>query len=657
MRPKHLAGGLLVLLVQGAHPLAAQKPSDLAGISLDSLLHVRISAAARYDQTTAEAPSSVTILTAGDIRRVGYRSLDQVLAAVRGFYTSSDRNYEYIGVRGFGRPTDYNNRVLLTLNGMPLNDAFYGQAAAGTELGINLEALERIEIVRGPGSTLYGANAMFAVVNLVTRSGRSIEGAELHQELGPQRTRRTWGLAGSSLGSRGSFHLSGEIATTDGEDLHFAEYDASPTHGLVRGLDGDQHRNIFAQVQLGGLTVDARATVRDKHVPTGAWDANFGDPGTWTRDQWQTVGATWSSRLDDSHRLSLHGSYDRYTYRGYYPVGSTLQQDGNNVTRFLADGELTWDLRADNRLVLGGEVRRVPRAAYWEYDETEVFVDGDWPYTTWSLFAQDEQHVTNMLSLLLGVRYDHSSMTGGRPSRRAALLLTPDRNTVVKLLYGDAFRAASVYEQNFQDPNFTVAGPLRPEVVRTSELIVERHLGHQAWATFSAFDSRVSHLIDTIERADGTSQFVNRQRAVTDGLEAELVARSSAGHMARVSYTRTLARDPDTDSDLSNSPDHLGRFTAVAVLPRHASLATEFRCESGRLTLRGTHTGAFCVGDVNLVSERLVRGLTASLRVTNVFDRPYYAPGGYEHRQAAIVQRGRQLIVSLGYRFEGRAEN
>ena len=138
-------------------------------LSLDSLLSTKISTAAKYQQTISEAASSVTIITAEDIHRHGYRTLPEALAATRGFYLSYDRNYSFLGARGFSRPSDYNNRILLLVDGNAINESVFGGAPVGTDLGVPMESLERIEIVRGPGSALYGTGAIFAVVNLVTQ--------------------------------------------------------------------------------------------------------------------------------------------------------------------------------------------------------------------------------------------------------------------------------------------------------------------------------------------------------------------------------------------------------------------------------------------------------------------------------------------------------
>lgn len=153
-------------------------------LSIDSLLNTQISTAAKYAQSASEAPASVTIISSEDIQRYGYRTLQDVFMRVFGFYVSNDRNYAYLGVRGFSRPTDYNNRIQLLINGHTLNENIFGSVSISTEFSIDLNAVERIEIVRGPGSALYGTSAMLAVVNIITKTGNSVDGLGVSGEAG-----------------------------------------------------------------------------------------------------------------------------------------------------------------------------------------------------------------------------------------------------------------------------------------------------------------------------------------------------------------------------------------------------------------------------------------------------------------------------------------
>ncbi|MBL8053883.1 MAG: TonB-dependent receptor plug domain-containing protein, partial [Nitrospira sp.] len=132
--------------------------------------------AAKYDQKVHEAPAAITIITAEQIRKYGYRNFAQILDSVPGLFTSNDRNYGYLGIRGFNRPGDYTSRVLLLIDNHRLNDAVFDQGGAGTEMPIDVDLIDRVEIIKGPGSSLYGTNALFGVVNVITKRGRDLKG-------------------------------------------------------------------------------------------------------------------------------------------------------------------------------------------------------------------------------------------------------------------------------------------------------------------------------------------------------------------------------------------------------------------------------------------------------------------------------------------------
>src|SRR5476649_2179945 len=166
---------LLPLLLAVSRPAEAQQP--LPDLSLEELMSLdagRVFGASGRLQPVTEAPASVSFITAEEIQRYGYHTLADILRGVGGMYVTDDRNFSYLGVRGFGNPGDYNSRVLLLVNGHRVNDNVYGQAEIGEEFGIDPAMFERVEIIRGPASSLYDNSAFFAVVNVITRTGASL---------------------------------------------------------------------------------------------------------------------------------------------------------------------------------------------------------------------------------------------------------------------------------------------------------------------------------------------------------------------------------------------------------------------------------------------------------------------------------------------------
>ena len=179
-------GGIL-LVVTVAVSSSARAQSALPDLSIEELMKLdagRVFGASERLQPVTEAPASVSFITAEEIALYGYRTLADVLRSVRGMYVTDDRNFSYLGTRGFGKPGDYNSRILLLINGHRVNDNVFGQAEIGAEFGLDPATFQRVEVIRGPASSLYGDSAFFAVVNVITKSGASLAGGTVAVEAG-----------------------------------------------------------------------------------------------------------------------------------------------------------------------------------------------------------------------------------------------------------------------------------------------------------------------------------------------------------------------------------------------------------------------------------------------------------------------------------------
>jgi len=173
---------LLLMIASTWDGLWAQSttpPPDVMDMSLEDLMKVDIDSvygASGYKQKVSDAPASITIITGDEIKRYGYRTLADVMRDVPGFYVTYDRNYSYLGVRGFGRPGDYNSRILLFVDGHQTNDDIYDQAYIGTDFPVDVDLIDRIEVIKGPNSSRFLASALLGVINIVTKTGHDFFG-------------------------------------------------------------------------------------------------------------------------------------------------------------------------------------------------------------------------------------------------------------------------------------------------------------------------------------------------------------------------------------------------------------------------------------------------------------------------------------------------
>ncbi len=166
-----------VLCVGCAWAQAPPQP-DLSQLDLEELVKLHVDSvygASKFLQKVADAPASVTIVTGEQIQKYGYRTLADALRSVGGFYVIYDRNYSYVGVRGFSRPGDYNARILFLLDGHRVNDNIFDGAYVATEFPVDVDLIDRIEIIRGPSSSVYGTGAFSASKTVFVRAGNDLD--------------------------------------------------------------------------------------------------------------------------------------------------------------------------------------------------------------------------------------------------------------------------------------------------------------------------------------------------------------------------------------------------------------------------------------------------------------------------------------------------
>ena len=264
------------LLLGTASAAAAQQ--TLPELSLEELMGMdagRVFGASERIQPVTEAPASVSFITAEEIKRYGYRTLADILRGVRGMYVTDDRNFSLVGTRGFAKPGDYNSRILLLVNGHRVNDNVFGQAEIGAEFGIDPAMFERVEIIRGPASSIYGDSAFFAVVNVITRSGAALDGASVALEGGTLGTVLTRASVGRRLANGADIAVSGTFEQSAGVNrLYFPAFDTAATNnGIAEGLDGERLGQFYAQVRMNNFTFTGAYGNRRRDVPTASRSA------------------------------------------------------------------------------------------------------------------------------------------------------------------------------------------------------------------------------------------------------------------------------------------------------------------------------------------------------------------------------------------------
>jgi len=621
--------------------------------------------ASKYEQKVTEAPSSVSIITASEIRQYGYRTLADILKSVRSFYITNDRNYSYVGVRGFGRPGDYNSRILLLIDGHRTNDNIYNQALVGTEALIDIDIIDRIEVIRGPGSSLYGSNAFFAVINIITKRGRDLKGAEVSGEAGSFKTYKGRVTYGNKFQNGVEAIISGAGYDSKGDDrLFFSEFnDPSTNNGVTENTDYDRYHNLFAKLSFQDFTLEGAYASRTKGIPTGAYGTDFNDPGNKTLDRHGYVDLKYDHSLDGRTDLTARVFYDHFEYKGDYlyytdPTILGLNKDLAYGTWLGGDFKLVTKLAEVHRFIAGveyqGNIQQNQKTYYVGVDPPDL--DDKRKSRIWASYIQDEYSILKNLVLNIGARYDHYNTFGGATNPRFALIYNPRENSTFKLLYGSAFRAPNDYELYYYSTNSSLPNPeLKPETIKTYELVYEQFLGSHFRVAAAGYYYTINDLINQDESAPGSGLtiFRNLDEVEARGFELVLENRWTSGLEGRVSYTIQRAKDKMTEQVLENSPGQLAKLNLTApLISDKLSAGLEEQYMSRRKTLAGNYTPESYITNITFLTRRLQDRLEASLSLYNVFDKKLSDPVSADLLPLDTVQQdGRSYRVKLTYTF------
>ncbi|MCB0310029.1 MAG: TonB-dependent receptor plug domain-containing protein, partial [Bdellovibrionales bacterium] len=331
---------------------AEEKELDLLDLDMEELLRVEVvSSASKYEQNMSEAPSSVTIITRRQIELLGYRTFSELIRGVRGFYSTNDRNYSYTGVRGFGRPADFDTRLLVLLDGHRLNENVYESAVLGLDFMIDLDLVERIEIVRGPSSSLYGTNAFFGVINVITRSGAEVHGIEVSAQAGSFDNRQGRVTFGNKYENGAEVLLSGTGFDNDGQSsLYFSEFDTPETNnGVAENRDQENGRSFFGKISWEGWSLKAGMVDREKGIPTAPYGIIFNDPSTKSTDTRSFIDLNYIAALTESVQFSTRAFHDWYDYQGDYPYDYAEEGDDKPLVVINRDDSIgrQWGLQSE----------------------------------------------------------------------------------------------------------------------------------------------------------------------------------------------------------------------------------------------------------------------------------------------------------------------
>ncbi|MDW8245787.1 MAG: TonB-dependent receptor [Sandaracinaceae bacterium] len=659
-------------------------PNGQVEVSARLRIEQEVAAASREVQSIEEVPTSVSLISAEEIRAFGYQTIHDAVLGLRGIYASNDLMYPSLGLRGFAQPKDYGNRLLVTLDGHSMNDDLLGSSYVGYDARTDLLDVERIELVRGPGSVLYGTNAFFGVINLVTRERDTFLPPHVSVATDMDRTFR--------LRTGGGFRLNNEVGAwvsaggilSQGQDWFFPELD-TPT---VRRADDFIAGTAAFRLWAGNFTVQGQYHHRDARIPTGAFGTIVGDPQTRAADPRGFLEVRLTEQPDPGIGIFLRAFLDTYRYEGNFAYQS--EDEMGNVVRFVTrdrwvglwgGGEGRLSVRPVDwlRFAVGAETRgsiiaELRSGNDFEGREHQRFLNEEPRFYVVAAYAVTDIRPIREAWLNAGVRYDYmSTFADGALSPRGTLLIRPWEGGTFRLIGGGAFRAPSPYELRYYDggQSQVQAVTLKAERVWTTELEYVHRVDDVSLIA-TVFHNRIENFVEAVDASmhpqcmsGDCFVYANADVPVlTVGGEAEVRKDFRQGWMLALTYSYQRTRFNDLAKDakenlITNSPEHMASLRVIAPLIRdEMSLATRLRVESHRYAKSKEDPSRLVESEIPLLLDVVVSGsipqikLEYALGVRNLLDWYYRYPAGPDVPMALVPQLGRTFFLQSTLRFE-----
>jgi iron complex outermembrane receptor protein len=531
----------------------------------DGLVKARkVSVASGVSQDTGSAPAVTTLITAQDIEAIGARTLDEALEMVPGLH---------VGKRGAGYDAIYTMRgihtnpspeVLFLLNGTPFKNAFDGRAP--TDI-FPVSVIQRIEVIRGPGSALYGADAFAGVINIITKNAADIQGTELGARAGAFQSRNIWLQHGGQYGAV-DFAVMLDWAKSDGYDGRVEE-DAQTQFDAVFGQYGAPPASqapgaLNTQRDLLHLYLDAgfgkhwrwRGSLRqNKNAGRGLGISQALDPenstSTANSDNFSTdltyhntgFAANWVLQAQLAYQyIDGFGDYTMFppgAFGGAFPEGF-FWQAGNKSDELRLESNALFRGWSNHALRVGAgwqqsRLRDVTARRNWGMDlasgmpyplgdmqdfsnSADAFILHTSRRNTFA-YLQDSWAFHSDWELTAGIRYDEFSDFGSTTNPRLALVWKTTPTLTTKFLFGSAFRAPYFLELGLNNPLLGIGNPgLQAETIDTYELAWDWFATPDLHLTLNLFHYQIK---DKIGFPGGQYQYANYGEWDGQGFEFE----------------------------------------------------------------------------------------------------------------------------------------
>lgn len=659
--------------------LSTANPSeDILGMTLKELLNVKVSIGSKNEETIRNSPSSVTIFTGDDINKMGITSWVQLISQVPGFYSMMnpvEGNQSHIVMRGHAQT--YANTLLVLLNGHRINDDYTGGLNYLIQF-MDLADVKRVEIIRGPGSAIYGSNAFSGVLNILTEPKNDIS-----ISLGEFNKKRTLLNYSVPLGI-GDWNFATSLSFTN--------------------EDGEQFKNAFDPFFLQTNTKDPRQTKQLRTYLSNEDSRFFGQYINSKRQDYYlfrrlrdgvnqletkhlTLGFNHKLIVSEETNLALSAGYQQasreslgtLTPQGVAPFENNDFLFGVSLKYHSMNLNLDSKYQINDNLTLNSGLSfyesQVPDAyiksnfdLYGDFSELAEVITFNQPdqrtvldkkRQVRSAYLQAQWQINEAIKVTSGLRFDGYNDIKDATTPRLGLVYQLDQKQTLKLLYGKAYRAPSLGDLYDEESGLTIGSDqLKASEIKTIELVYFRAMQKSQFIT-TLFSNQQINIIGYQPDGNGNQALANVASNDAEGIELELIFH------------------PIKDFRLSTSISHLWKnetyLAELTGLPKSEDVSAEnlmnfnlfYQHEDWSFNLNGNWRSDVAVlkdGGLFLLNSNIQKditnNMTVSLAINNLLDESYFTSShtaiGIDDNGAQIRQfpaRGRQILLTLSYNF------
>lgn len=687
---------------------------ELFSMSLKALMDIEVEVvtAGKTPERIADIPASVVLIQRDDIERYGYTTLEEILSHIPGLYPTDDYSYDGVnfGVRGFWTGVVSRN-VILLVNGVNQVNDYQGNFPL-VQMNVPVEAIDRIEVIRGPMSVIYGAGAFFGVINIITNDVSNYDQVSLVDvSLGTQGTKKV--MARTQVHS-GDFQyvVNASLSSTDGIDQPLSKMIDGPlsNYGLSqnRTTGGtlekeEKYFNFSGKSKNLFLHLSSIETRKEQYFSLPA--VSDGGPQSIHRTN---LSIGYEKYLTDKLNMKTQLTYQNSCYNTDYDlvVDNFDMEQTIGVTAYEIETNLFYNFR-DDLDVTGGLYYRSATDVYNDVVSTsigdstllhaQVYVSNGSHISLKAFYSQFNYLPAKFIRIVAGFRleqmpkYDFeqelAALQSYAPTRlsketytydkwklipRVAVLLTVNENNLIKLLYGEAINRPS-FQQNI-DRFSGFQSELQPEKIRTYEVNYIASFIPSVTTSINVFRNELEDLLIRNVELEPTYQsyFSNIGEMKTNGVEVNLKAKLFAKFLFDLSGTYQVTKDNTTykgvtrpNTDASYSPDLLG-YAKISYQNKQFTFSTTARYVDSMRPywdptkkvaegIYGAYIGEDVPGYISLgcnirVDNLFDRGIFVNLKCNNLLDEDIYYPT-YTYNDWATkgtLGMGRSILFTIG---------